>query len=458
MKVIVCGGGQVGYNIASYLADEDNDVTVIDIAPSRIAAINEELDVNGVVGHASSPDVLNAANAKDADMLIAVTQLDEVNMVACQIGHSLFGIPKKIARIREQTYLRPAWSNLFSRAHMPIDVIISPEVVIAEEVYKRLSVPGASFVSSLSSGLVHLLGVVFDEAAPIINTPIGQIYSLFPDLSFKIVSIIRGNEEITPSLDEQILPDDEVFFLVDTQHLKRVMVAFGKERDESRKIIILGGGQVGFGVAKLLAPKGRGAQVKIIEQSEQRAQYLSETLENGIVLHGSSLNKDVLKEAGISSADTVVAVTNDDESNILSSLLAKQNGCAHVVTLVNNAAYSSLVGKLGVDTVVSPRSIIVSRIMQHVRRGRIKGLHSIRDGFSEVIEAEISDVSKIVNMSLAELELPEGMMVATVVRDDEVIIPENDFVIREDDHVIVVATHEEAANVDNLFSVKVDMF
>ena len=458
MKIIVCGGGQVGYNIAAYLSDEGSDVTVIDSSPARISVINEELDVNGVVGHASSPDVLNAANAKEADMLIAVTQLDEVNMVACQIGHSLFGIPKKIARIRDQTYLQPAWSNLFSRAHMPIDVIISPEVVIAEEIYKRLSVPGASFVSSLSGGLVHLLGVVFDEATPIINTPISQIYGLFPDLSFKIVSIIRENEEIVPAPEEQILPDDEVFFLVDTQHLKRVMAAFGKERSESRKIIIFGGGNIGFGLAKLLAPKGRGAQIKVIEQDEGRAEYLSENLDGSIVLNGSSLSRDVLKEAGISNTDTVVAVTNDDESNILSALLAKQSGCAHVITLINNAAYTSLIGTLGIDTIVSPRSIIVSRIMQHVRRGRIKGLQSIRDGFSEVIEAEISDASRIVNMSLSELELPDGIVVAVVVRGEEVIIPDNDFVIREDDHVIVVATHEEASQVDYLFSAKVDIF
>lgn len=458
MKIIVCGAGKVGYSIAEYLAEEGNDVTVIDRDPILIGEVNENLDVSGVVGHASDPDVLSAANAGEADMLIAVTLSDEVNMIACQIGHSLFGVPKKIARVRKQSYLQPAWSNLFSRAHMPIDVIISPEVIIAEEIYKRLSVPGTTYVSSMAGGLVHLIGVMCDEDCPLIGSSLSEIYGLFRDLSFNLVTIVRKNEPFHPNGDTILEIGDEVFFLVDTQHLKRTMVAFGHQEDEARKIIIFGGGSIGYGLAKLLEPRGHGVQVKMIEHNNERAQFLSENLSRPIVLEGSSLDKDVLKEAGIEQAETVIAVTNDDESNILGSLLAKQHGCKRVITLVNNSAYSNLIGSLGIDTIVSPRSSIVATIMQHVRRGRIKGLHNLRDGFAEIIEAEISDISKIVNTSLAELDLPDSVIVASVVRGEDVIMPQDDFVIREGDHIIVVSSHEEAQNIDALFSVKVDIF
>lgn len=458
MKVIICGAGQVGYNIAAYLANEENDVTVIDNDPVLISEINDELDVNGIVGYASSPDVLSAANAKDADMIVAVTQSDEVNMVACQIGHSLFGIPKKIARIREQSYLKPEWSNLFSRSHMPIDVIISPEVVLAEEIYKRLSVPGTTYVSSLADGLVHLLGVVCQEDCPAVDTPIDQLKSLFPDLSFQIIAILRKNKPIIPDGNEQLEIGDEVYFIVDTRHLKRVMSVFGHEETQARKIVIAGGGNIGYGLIELLRSRGRGINMKVIERNPARARFLSEKLSDTIVLQGSSLDRDILEEASIDSVETFVAVTNDDENNILGSLLAKQYGCKRAITLVNNNVYSSLVGPLGIDTIVSPRSTIVATIMQHVRRGRIKGLHNLRGDFAEVIEAEVSDTSKIVNTPISELHLHEEVILAAIVREEEVIIPTPEEIVRAGDHVIVLASQEQTQSVEEMFSVKVDIF
>ena len=229
MRVIVCGAGQVGYSIAAYLCKEDNDVTVIDTNARLMAQINDELDVNGITGHASNPEILNMAGANEADMLIAVTHSDEVNMVACQVGHSLFSVPKKIARIRQQDYLMPAWSNLFSRAHMPIDVIISPEQVIAEDIYERLSVPGTTFVITLAEGKAHMVGVICGEDCPVVNTPIRQLESLFSGLSFKIMGILRNNKPIIPTADEQLFIGDEVYFVADTRHLGRVMSAFGHE-------------------------------------------------------------------------------------------------------------------------------------------------------------------------------------------------------------------------------------
>lgn len=458
MRVVICGGGQVGYNIAAYLAKEENDVTVIDLNAELIAEINDDLDVNGIKGHASNPDTLNAAGARDADMIIAVTQSDEVNMVACQIGHSLFGIPKKVARIRNQAYLQPAWANLFSRSHMPIDVIISPEVVIASEIYQRLAVPGTTSVLTLAEGAAHLVGVICDENCPVIHTPLRQLVELFPNLSFKVVAILRKNAPTIPGPNEQIEPGDEVFFVVDTSHVKRVMAAFGHEEQEAHRIVIAGGGNIGFGLAKLLTEKGRGIHIKIIENNPERARFLSESLEDVIVIQGNSLDGDILKDAHIENAETYVAVTNDDESNILGSLLAKQFGCKRAVTLVNNTVYSSLIGPLGVDAIVSPKSTIVGTIMQHVRRGRIKNLHTLRGGFAEVIEAEISESASIINMRVRDLDLPPDVILAAILRERNLMMADEDIVISAGDHVIMLAAQERTREVEKMFSVQVELF
>lgn len=458
MRVIICGAGQVGYSIASYLSREENDVTVIDTYAQRISQLNDELDVNGIVGHASNPNILNAAGANEADMIIAVTKSDEVNMVACQVAHSLFSVPRKIARIREQSYLDPAWSNLFSRSHMPIDVIISPEVIIAKDIYQRLSVPGTTYVISLAGGKVFIVGVVCREDCPILDTPIEQISKLFPDLSFNILSILRLGETVTPDDHEQLQVGDEVFFAVDARHLRRTMAVFGHEEQKARNIVIAGGGNIGLGLAKLIQEQGHGAQVKIIETDDQRAFFLSENLPGAIILKGNGLDREILNEASIGSAETFVAVTNDDESNILGSLLAKQYGCQRAITLVNNNVYSPLVGPLGVDAMVSPRSTIVATIMQHVRRGRIKGLHNLRDGFAEVIEAEVSDTSSIVNTAIHELVLPEEVVLGAIVRDDEIMMPNPAETIRAGDVVIVMCSQRQAQTVERMFSVQVDLF
>lgn len=458
MRVIICGAGQVGYSIASYLAREENDVTVVDTDPQLINQMNDELDVNAIVGHASNPDILSRAGASDSDMILAVTQSDEINMVACQIGHSLFGIPKKIARIREQSYLDPAWSNLFSRAHMPIDVIISPELEVARDIYQRLSVPGTTYVIRLSEERVHVVGVICKEDCPVVNTPLGQLSHLFPDLSFHVVVILRDNKPIIPDDNDQLQVGDEAYFVVDTKHLDRVMAAFGHEEKEARNIVIAGGGSVALGLARMLREKTQGVQIKMIEHGKERSNYLSTQLEDVIILKGSALDKDILEEASIQNVETMVAVTNDDESNILGSLLAKQYGCERVITLVNNNAYTPLVGPLGVDAMVIPRATIVASIMQHVRRGKIKGLHNLRDGFAEVIEAEIAENSAIANMTIQELTLPNEVIVGAIIREEEVLMPKPDIVIQPGDDVIVIATRGQVQNVEKLFSVQVNLF
>ncbi len=458
MRVIICGTDQVGASIAAYLAKEDNDVTVIDTDSEALAQLNNSIDVNTITGHPSDPDIMNAAGGNESDMIIAVTDNDETNMVACQIGHSLFGIPKKIARIRKQSYLDPSWSNLFSRAHMPIDVIISPEILIAEDIAQRLAIPGTTTAISLAEGKAHMISLICMEDCPVLHTQLGQLDRLFPDLSFSIVSITRGTKHIVPDENDMLEVGDEAYIIVDSNHLRRVMAAFGHLEREARKLIISGGGNIGLSLIRKLQADVPGIQLKIIENNDERAQFLSEQLENIIILNGDTLERDILMEASVSNAETYIALMNDDESNILGSLLSKQYGCERAITLVNNNAYYPLVGPLGIDVMVSPKSIIVANIMQHVRRGRIKGIHNIHDGESELMEIEISSSSQIANKKIPDIEWPSGVVVGAIIRDEKVIIPNADHEILPDDHLIILALREKARLVEKMLCVHVDLF
>ncbi len=458
MRVIIAGANLVGSSIALYLSKEDNDVTVVDVQSDELSYINNSMDVNTITGYPSDPDILNAAGAKECDMIIAVTESDETNMVACQIGHSLFGIPKKIARIRRQTYLDPSWSNLFSRAHMPIDVIISPEILVAQDILERLSIPGTTTATRLADGKAYLIGVVCMEDCPVLHTRLEQISKLFPDLFFSIVCISSNNKTIIPDENDMLEVGDEVCIVVDNKHLRRVMAAFGHLEKEARKIIVSGGGNIGLSFIRELQNDAPEVQIKIIEHNEERAEFLSEQLENVIILHGSTLEREIMEEASVGTAETYIALMNDDESNILGSLLAKQYGCGRVITLVNNHAYYPLVGPLGIDVMISPKSIIVSNVMKHVRRGRIKGIHNIRDGEFELMEIEVSSSSDILNKKLQDIELPSGVVIGAIMRDEKIIIPKSNTEILAKDHVIILASREKARLVEKMFSAHVDLF
>ncbi len=458
MRVIICGADQVGYSIAAYLSKESNDVTVVDANPAVLSQISNTIDVNTVVGHVSDPNTLSAAGANESDMIIAVTENDETNMVACQVAHSLFGVPKKIARIRRQNYLDPSWSNLFSRAHMPIDVIISPEILVADDISQRLSTPGTTNAVRMANGKAHLVGVICMEDCPILHTPLGQLDKLFPDLSFSIVSITRNNKTITPDETDTLEVGDEAFIVLDSKHLRRVMAAFGHLEKEARRIIISGGGNIGLSLIKRLQHDLHGIQLKVIEHNEARANYLSEQLENIIILNGNTLERDIMNEAAVSQAETYIALMNDDESNILGSLLAKQYGCKRVVTLVNNKAYYPLVGPLGIDALISPKSIIVSNVMQHVRRGRIMGIHNIRDGQAEVMEIQVSSASRVVHKKLAELDLPAGTIIGAIIRGNDVIMPKPHVEIQADDIAVILSPQEKAREIEKMLAAHVDLF
>ena len=459
MRVIICGAGQVGYNIATYLMRDENDVTVIDRNPEIIAQINNHLDVQGVIGHASTPEVLSAAGAAEADMLIAVTSSDEVNMIACQVAHSLFNVPKKIARIRDSRYLDPAWANLFSRAHMPIDAIILPEQEIANSILDRLSVPGTTNVIPLCDGKLHLCAVICEEDCPLVNTPLRQLRELFSDIRITAAAINRKGVLTIPGPDDQMLVGDEVFLVIDTEQINRALEGFGHEEKAARSIVIMGGGNVGLSLAKSIQDKFPAISLKIIEHNHSRAITLSQELRDVIVLHGDGLDKAILEEADMRRTETLVAVTNDDEANILGSLLAREYGCDQTITLLNKNTYNALQTTLGLGAIVSPRAITASRIMHFARRGRIKGVHGLLDGAAEIIEAELSEVSPIINKPLRDVQFPSDVRIAGVLRNgNEVLTPSPDFELKADDRVVVVALEGAARKVEKMFSVQVDLF
>lgn len=458
MKVIVCGAGQVGFNIARYLANEKNDVTVIDQSPDLIRRLSDVLDVQAFVGHASHPEVLEQAGIETADMIIAVTYADEVNMIACQVAHSLFQVPTKIARIRHQSYLHPMWSNLFSRDHLPIDVIISPEIEVARAVTRRLEVPGAFEMISLAAGKVKLLGVRCSESCPIVNTPLRRLTQLFPELNIVVVGIMRGDLPIVPKADDEMLPGDEVYFVVDAAQLPRAMAAFGHEEAEARRLLICGGGNIGLFLAKEIEANHSWVHAKIIEINPERAELVAGQLSRTVVLQGDVLDPDILQEAGVEATETVVAVTNDDETNILGALLAKRHGCQRAIVLINKATYEPLISPLGIDVAVSPHNITVATILQHVRRGRIHSVYPLREGFGELIEAEALETSSLVGAPLKDIKLPAGVLIGAIVRGGQVIVPRGSTVVQAKDRVVLFAAKSVVSQVEKMFSVRLEYF
>ncbi len=458
MKVIVCGAGQVGFEIARHLAGENIDVTVIDQAPDLIKKVSDSLDVQGMVGFASHPEMLERAGAAEADMIIAVTFADEVNMVACQVAHSLFNVPTKIARVRSQSYLQSIWSDLFSRDNMPIDVIISPEIEVARAVTRRLEVPGASDMIALAGDKVRLIAVRCGEDCPIVDTPLRQLTELLPDLDIVVVGIQRGDGVIAPSGDDRMLAGDEVYFVAVTGHVERTMTLFGHEEKEARRVVIVGGGNIGLFLARQLEQEHPDVKAKIIEIDGGRAEFVADQLGRTVVINGDALDRAILDEANVAEAEAIVAVANDDEVNILSSLLAKRAGCQRAMALVNNPSYPPLLPSLGIDVAISPRATTVSTILHQIRRGRILAVHSVANGAAEVIEAEALETSPLVGTPLREVHLPAGIIVGAVVRADETIIPRGDTIIQAGDRVVIFAVKEAVKKVEQLFSVRLEFF
>lgn len=459
MRIIVCGAGQVGSSIAKQLAMESNDVTVIDQSPELIQKISDTLDVKAHVGYASHPPMLEEIGADSADMLIAVTLSDEVNMVVCQVAHSLFNVPTKIARIRNQNYLRPEWKHLYRHDHLPIDHIISPEVEVANAVINRLHVPGALDTIPFVDGKLKVIGLRCTSDCPMVNMNFFKAQSKFSHLKFSLMGLMRGEEFFVASEDLEILVGDEIYFVCDNKHVSQAMALFGHEEREARRIIIIGGGNIGLYLSEQLELEGTDIKAKLIEVNKERAEYVAERLSRTTVINGDALSQEILDEAIVSMAETVIAVSNDDEVNILSSLLSKRFGCNRVVTLVNNAtSYSPLISSLGIDVAVNPREITVSSILQHIRKGRILSVHSICKGKAELIEAEAVEPSPVVGKALGNLSLPHGIIIGAILRAGAVIIPEKDFTIQDGDRIIILSQANMVSKVEKSFSVKFEFF
>ncbi|MVA97731.1 Trk system potassium transporter TrkA [Nitratireductor sp. CAU 1489] len=458
MRVIICGAGQVGYGIAERLAAEQNDVSVIDTSPELVRTIRDQLDVRGFVGHGAHPDVLEMAGAQQADMLIAVTLYDEVNMTACQVAHSIFNVPTKIARIRAQSYLLPHYQNLFSREHLPIDVIISPEIEVGEMVLRRIALPGANDVVRFADGKVAMVAIECLEECPVIDTPLSQLTELFPDLPSTVVGVSRNGRLFIPHSADQLVAGDLAYVVTTTDQVRRTLGLFGHEEVEAMRIVVAGGGNIGLYVAQALEARQSRTKVKIIEDTRERAVAIADKLRRTIVLNGSALDQKVLLEADIQDADLMVALTNNDQVNILSSVMAKRLGCKSNLALINNPTYQDFTRTLGIDAHVNPRTVTISRILQHVRRGRIRAVHSVQRGLAEIIEAEALDTSPLVGSPLRDLELPDGMRLGIVYRDGQAIKPNGAFVVRPGDRIVIFALASAVRQVEQMFRVSLEYF
>ena len=457
MHILICGAGQVGFSIARQLAREGNQLTVIDINPDLVQKINDQLDVRAYVGYASHPSVLKAAGAEDVDMLVAVTYSDEVNMVACQVGYSLFNIPTRIARIRHQDYLKTEWSGLYHNEHMALNVIISPEIEVARAINRRLSAPGALDMIPFADGKVKVLAVRCMENCPAANLPVSLVRQKAPQAEMKIIGLLSKGKFVVPTPETVLHAGDDVYLITTLERTRHIMTLFGHYEEDVRRALILGGGNIGLFLAQELE-RGDHINAKVIEYDIGRAESIAAALQETTVINGDALDHEILVEAGIEFTESVIAVTNDDETNILASLLAKRYGAERAVTLINNANYSPLISSLGIDVTVNPRDITTSRILEHVRRGRIFAVHAIADGMAEIIEAEVLPTSSLVGKTVADINLPKDIMFGAIIRGQTVILPDETTMIEEKDHIIILATVNMIRKVEKIFSVSVEFF
>ena len=458
MDIIICGAGQVGLGITEKLALEGHNITVIDTQPALVEAISELYDVNGIVGFGSHPDILERAGAENADLLIAVTLSDEVNMMACQIGHSLFEIPTRLARIRARSYLDQQWQQLFSRDNLPIDVIISPELEVGEEIMRRLMLPGANEFALFADEKIAAMAIICDEECPVLDTPLRQLDTLFPDLTATVVGINRGDHLFIPHSTDSLLEGDIAYVVCDSEHVTRTLSIFGHDEEEGSRIVIAGGGNIGRYLASELEIRRPSAKIKILERDRTIALKAASELQRSVVIEGDSRSPEILQEANIKGVDVFISLTNDDQTNLLSAVLAKKSGATRTMCLVNNPGYHDLVDELKIDTFVNPRSVTVSRVLKHVRRGRIRSVHSFQNGLGEIIEAEVLPTTPMLGKKLRLLQDMDGIRIGAIVRDNNIIKPTGDLIIKAGDKVIMFYEIERLEAAEKMFRVGIDYF
>ncbi len=457
MRVIICGAGRVGQGIARHLAQEHHDITMIDENDDLIEQVQIDFDVRGVVGHAAHPDVLRAAGADAADMLIAVTHFDEINMVICQVADTLFSVPTKIARVRAQAYLDAANSELFSKSALPIDLIISPEIEVGQAILRRIRAPSAVSSISFEEGELQILGMKVQENSPLLETALDQISGLFPDLGARVIGIKRSSSVFAPRGNDQLQPGDTAYVAVTRRSTPRLNKLFNKDDDAHKRVVIVGGGNVGLYVATELEKEGN-VRVRIIEADSAKADAAVSALKQTIVIHGDGLARDVLEEAGADQADIVIAVTNDDKTNMLIGKLAKQLGARRTHALVNAYELVAISQDLDIDAVLDPRALSVSKILTKLRRGRIISVQSLEDGTAEIAEGMTMESSPLIGKPVDYAHLPDGITAAAIIRDDEVIFPTSATNVQTDDRLLLFYETAATRKVEQFFRVSADFF
>ncbi|MFD2237863.1 Trk system potassium transporter TrkA [Aureimonas populi] len=458
MRIVICGAGQVGYGIAQRLAAEGHDLSVIDTAPALIERVRETIDARAIVGHGAHPEVLAEAGANEADMLIAVTLHDEVNMVACQVAHTIFEVPTKIGRIRSQSYLRSHVQDLFTDDAVPIDVIISPEVEVGEVILRRIAMPGAVDVVHFAGDAIVMVGIECQPDSPLLGVSLRDLSTRHADLGATTVGIVRGERLLIPDSETALQPGDLAYVVADGREIGRVLEIFGHKEPKAGRIVIAGGGSIGYYVARQMEKREMSTRLRVIEAGRERAMEISERLRQTIVLNGSALDHAILNEADADDADLMVAVTNDDQVNLLSSVMAKQLGCRSSLALVTDPTFQALTHTLGIDAYVNPRQVTISRVLQHVRRGRIRAVHSVQNGLAEIIEAEALETSPLVGQALKDLALPDGLRIGGICREGRFIRPVGETRIRAQDRVVIFAAAGAIRKVEQMFRVSLEFF
>ncbi|MBI5450424.1 MAG: Trk system potassium transporter TrkA [Gammaproteobacteria bacterium] len=454
MKIIILGAGQVGSSVAENLSREANDITVVDNNYELLSKLQDRLDISTVHGHAAHPDILRQAGADDADMIIAVTNSDETNMVACQVAYTLFHTPTKIARVRSRSYLDQP--QLFTQEALPVDMLISPEQAVIDQVQRLIEFPGALQVLDFADGRVRLVAVRAYYGGPLVGHELRELGGHMPNIQTRVAAIYRRGESVIPQGDTVIEVDDEVFFVAAKGHIREVMSELRRLDRPVKKVMLVGGGNIGRGLARALEGK---YQVKLIDHNAQRVEQLSSELERTLVLLGDAASEELLREENIENVDVFCGVTNDDEVNILSAMLAKRLGAKKVMSLINRTAYVDLVESSDIDIAISPHQATIGGLLAHVRRGDVVVVHSLRRGAAEAIEAVAHgdmNSSKVVGRAIEDIRLPPATTIGAIVRGDQVIIAHHDTVIESEDHVVLfLVDKKHIAEVEKLFQVGV---
>ena len=454
MNIIICGAGRVGYTISKILSEQNHSITVIDQSSDDIQKINEDLDVKAIVGKATYPSILEKADATNADMIIAVTRNDEINMLICQIAYTVFNIQKKIARIRSQDYLNPKFSKVYNKENLPIDVIISPELEIARSIQRKLEAPGTLDNVPFADNKIRLIEIIVNENCPIANIKLNELTKKFPKLNANILGVIRDDKFIILKKNDVMVKNDKAYVIINSLQMAQTLEAFGQKEKILNKLLIIGGGNIGFNLAKNLEQEFEEARIKIIEKDKIRAEYIANELNNTIVINGDGLDEDVLNEANIEDVEIVLALTNDDEDNLMASVLVEKfSKDKKTMALINKPNYSLLQSSLKIDDLIDPRMHTVSSILKHVHKGTIENVYSILNGDFEVIEADIIETSELINKELKNSDLPEEIRIGAVLRNNEIIIPRSNFIFKKDDKIVFLAKKDQLETVENLFRI-----